>query len=155
MTSTTRAWFLLTTASALQLGPRDIRGELRAGSRFVPCHDFNPGWRETRESLFARGALVGVEFTVEEVLAGGATVPSVAEGDGAVSLVMRPSYRLARQYERADWPVTVPLAQSLGSAGSKSTSATPATGDMGATVPFPFSPLPSPKRALDSQSSLR
>ena len=110
MTSTPRAWFLaLTTASALQLGPRDIRGELRAGSRFVPCHDFNPGWRETRESLFERGALVGVEFTVEEVLAGGATVPSVAEGDGAVSLVMRPSYRLARQYERADWPVTVPL----------------------------------------------
>ena len=55
MTSITRAWFLaLTTASALQLGPRDIRGELRAGSRFVPCHDFNPGWRETRESLFAR-----------------------------------------------------------------------------------------------------
>ena len=104
------SWLItLTAASALQLGPRDIRGELRAGSRFVPCHDFNPGWREKREALFARGALVGVEFTVEEVLDGGATpVPSVAEGDD-VSLVMRPSYRLASQYERSDWPVTVPL----------------------------------------------
>ena len=55
-----RVLVLIASAQALQLLPVDIRASLREGSTFVPCHDFSPGWRETRERLYARGALAGV-----------------------------------------------------------------------------------------------
>ena len=59
----------LNLASQLErLVPRDRRRELRAATKFVPCHEFGPNANAQRERLFAIGAIPGVEYDVVRVL---------------------------------------------------------------------------------------